>query len=57
MDCGDVQGPCLCSLLLQGLEIHCWGSGGVPRTPVAKRESRTFSGFPLGTGLQGLLER
>lgn len=33
------------------------GEGGVPRTPVAKQESLMFSGFPLGTGLQGLLER
>ena len=57
MGCGDAQGPCLCSLLLQQLEIHCWGRGGVPRTPVAKQESLIFSGFPLGTGLQGLLER
>lgn len=56
MGCGDAQGPCLCSLLHR-LEIHCRGSGGVPRTPVAKRESRIFSGFPLGSGLQGLVKR
>nr|XP_025148709.1 coagulation factor XII isoform X5 [Bubalus bubalis]XP_025148711.1 coagulation factor XII isoform X5 [Bubalus bubalis] len=41
-------------------EVAGWGhqfEGGVPRTPVAKQESLMFSGFPLGTGLQGLLER
>ena len=68
MGCGDAQGPCLCSLLLQQLEIHCWGRGGpqnscgeagephvlwIPSGHWAARATRTLARDGAAGGLDG----